>query len=112
MEIIDPRDEFAPLDGDKLDFLIGLCAHLDELSAYEFLSSDDQECLRMAQHHIMVLIAQCMAGYELFKSRSDLAMALYRDLCSFLIDHDLDDTPQSMIDYVAAIEEGEELSLD
>jgi len=80
MEIIDPSDEFAPLDGDKLDFLIGLCAHLDELSAYDFLSSDDQECLRMAQHHIMVLIAQCMAGYELFKSRSELAVALYNDL--------------------------------
>jgi len=101
MEIIDPSDEFAPLDQEKIDFLIELCSDLKDLESNDWLSTKDQECLKLTQHHMMVLMAQVIAGFELFKSRSSLAKDLYSDLKILIQEKNLDAMPPSLNAYEA-----------
>jgi len=110
MEIIDPADEFAPLQGDRLDFLLIICAQLEALAESEWISSDEQECLNLARHHMMVLMAQVMAGFDLFSNVSELAKLLYSDLLEIHESQTLPKIPNSLSAYEAFIADGVSLN--
>lgn len=106
MEIIDPADEFSPLEGDRLDFLLTICSHLEGLSENDWLSNDDQEYIKLARHHMMVLMAQGMAGYELFKTTNSLSRDLYEDIQSLCREHQVMSIPKSVVRYEKYLADG------
>jgi hypothetical protein len=80
MEIVDPVDEFRPIDDEKLDFLFGLIDACERIGSLDCLSESDRTEMTIIKHNFMVVVSQAMAGYQLYSAFSQIAKDLYCDL--------------------------------
>jgi hypothetical protein len=99
MEIIDPSEEFKPIDSERFTVLISLVQRMEELATDETITYDIRQELGIFAHQFAVLMSQAMAGYELYKAVYDLALRLYADLATQTYELGVTTRPESLADF-------------
>ena len=93
MDLIDPENEFMPIDDDKAEFLIRLAEDVRRIGLNGSVSEHEGEILGVAANNMLILICQAMGGFDLFASWRDHAMAVFTEatMMRFLLDRIKDD---------------------
>jgi hypothetical protein len=112
MEILDPSDEFRPIDDEKLEFLFSLIDSCEKIESLPALDEQSRNEMAIIKHNFLVVISQAMAGYHLYKTIASLSKDLYVDL-NEIIEKTLPPVrPMSLRNYEKALSEFGDFSFD
>lgn len=79
MDIIDPENEFMPIDEEKADYLIALAEDVRSIGTKSELTVVDGEILGVAANNMLILICQAMGGFDLYANFRQHAIALFTE---------------------------------